>query len=181
VEWNYKIHDKEMLAVIQALEDWRHFLEGAHHKVEIWTDHKNLEYFMTAKKLNHRQAQWSLYLSRFNFSMHHQLGHSMGKSDTLSHRADHGTGAGDNSNVTLLRPEFFTAHTVRALSGLSLEGEERNILWDIHKGNCEGKQEDTVAKSADEHTTALYAYFVVFDDFQYSRDLRQHYTTRTLL
>ena len=33
----------------------------------------------------------------------------------------------------------------------------------------------------DEHTTALYAYFVVFDDFQYSRDLRQHYTTRTML
>ena len=105
----------------------------------------------------------------------------MGKSDTLSHRADHGTRAGDNSNVTLLRLEFFTAHTVRALSGLSLEGEEHNILWDIHKGNCEGKQEDTVAKSADEHTTALYVYFVVFDDFQYSRDLRQHYTTRTML
>jgi hypothetical protein len=71
VEQNYKIHDKEMLAVIRALEDWRHFLEGAHHEVEIWTDHKNLEYFMLAKKLNRRQARWSLYLSRFNFSMHH--------------------------------------------------------------------------------------------------------------
>jgi hypothetical protein len=87
VEQNYEIHDKETLAVMQALEDWRHFLEGAHHKVEIWTDHKNLEYFMTAKKLNRCQAWWSLYLSRFNFSMHHQPGHSMGKSDALSHRA----------------------------------------------------------------------------------------------
>jgi len=57
VERNYEIHDKEMLAIIRALEDWRHFLEGAHHKFEIWTDHKNLEYFMTAKKLNRRQAQ----------------------------------------------------------------------------------------------------------------------------
>ena len=46
VEQNYEIHDKEMLAVIRALEEWRHFLEGAHHKFEIWTDHKNLEYFM---------------------------------------------------------------------------------------------------------------------------------------
>jgi hypothetical protein len=35
VERNYKIHDKEMLAIIQALEDWRHFLEGARHKFEI--------------------------------------------------------------------------------------------------------------------------------------------------
>jgi hypothetical protein len=53
---NYKIHDKEMLAIMRALDEWRHFLEGAPHKVEIWTDHKNLEYFMSAKKLNHWQA-----------------------------------------------------------------------------------------------------------------------------
>ena len=76
-----------MLAIICALEDWRHFLEGAHHKFEIWTDHKNLEYFITVKKLNHRQARWSLYLSRFDFDMHHCPGRSMGKSDTLSRRA----------------------------------------------------------------------------------------------
>jgi len=57
VEQNYEIHDKEMLAIICALEEWRHFLEGACYPVEIWTDHKNLEYFMMAKKLNHRQAR----------------------------------------------------------------------------------------------------------------------------
>ena len=56
VEQNYEIHDKEMLAIIHTLEEWRHFLERARHLVEIWTDYKNLEYFMTAKKLNHRQA-----------------------------------------------------------------------------------------------------------------------------
>jgi len=63
VEQNYEIHDKEMLTIICALEEWRHFLEGARHPVEIWTDYKNLEYFMMAKKLNHRQARWSLYLA----------------------------------------------------------------------------------------------------------------------
>jgi len=63
VERNYEIHDKEMLTIIRALEEWRHFLEGARHPVEIWMDHKNLEYFMMAKKLNHRQACWSLYLA----------------------------------------------------------------------------------------------------------------------
>jgi len=57
MERNYEIHDKEMLAIIHALEEWRHFLEGATHPVEIWTDHKNLKYFMTAKKLNCRQAR----------------------------------------------------------------------------------------------------------------------------
>ena len=48
VERNYEIHDKEMLAIVHALEEWRHFLEGAQHKVEIWMDHKNLEYFHMA-------------------------------------------------------------------------------------------------------------------------------------
>ena len=52
VERNYEIHDKEMLAIIRAMEEWRHFLEGAEHQFEVWTDHKNLEYFMSAKNLN---------------------------------------------------------------------------------------------------------------------------------
>ena len=53
---NYEIHDKDMLAIIRGLESWRHLLEGAQFKFEIWTDHKNLKYFMKAQKLNWRQA-----------------------------------------------------------------------------------------------------------------------------
>jgi len=102
VERNYEIHDKEMLAIIRALEEWRHFLEGATHPVEIWTDHKNLEYFMMAKKLNRYQARWSLHLARFDFLLHHRPGRTMGKLDALSRRADHGNGALDNENIVLL-------------------------------------------------------------------------------
>jgi len=40
MERNYEIHNKEMLAVIRGLENWRHLLEGTHFKFEIWTDHK---------------------------------------------------------------------------------------------------------------------------------------------
>ena len=54
IERNYEIHDKEMLAIIKGLEAWRHLLEGVQFKFEIWTDHKNLEYFMKAQKLNRR-------------------------------------------------------------------------------------------------------------------------------
>jgi len=49
---NYEIHNKEMLAVIRYLKVWRHFLEETTVKFEIWTDHKNLKYFMKAQKLN---------------------------------------------------------------------------------------------------------------------------------
>jgi len=52
IERNYEIHNKEMLAIIRGLESWRHLLEGAQFKFEIWMDHKNLEYFMKAQKLN---------------------------------------------------------------------------------------------------------------------------------
>src|SRR3979490_3575358 len=53
VERNYDIHNKEMLAIMQALTEWRHYLQGMRQPFEIWTDHKNLEYFMMARKLNH--------------------------------------------------------------------------------------------------------------------------------
>jgi len=62
-EQNYEIHDKEMPAVIRCLEAWRHYLERAKLKFEIWTDYKNLQYFMTSQKLNHKQVRWILYLS----------------------------------------------------------------------------------------------------------------------
>ena len=52
MERNYEIHNKEMLAVIRGLENWRHLLEGTKFKFKVWTDHKNLEYFMKAQKLN---------------------------------------------------------------------------------------------------------------------------------
>ena len=45
-ERNYEIHDKKMLAIIRRLENWRHLLKGTRFKFEVWTDHKNLEYFM---------------------------------------------------------------------------------------------------------------------------------------
>ena len=56
-ERNYEIHDKEMLVIIRGLESWRHLLEGAKFKFKICPDHKNLEYFMKAQKLNQRQAR----------------------------------------------------------------------------------------------------------------------------
>jgi len=55
MERNYEIYDKEMLAIIRGLESWRYLLEKV--QFEIWTDYKNLEYFMKAQKLNQRQAR----------------------------------------------------------------------------------------------------------------------------
>ena len=106
-EWNYEIHDKKMLAIIRGLENWRHLLEGACFKFEIWTDHKNLEYFMKTQKLNRRQAQWALYLSRFDFTLKHVPGTKMGKADRLSRRSDWKVGIEkDNDNQVFIKDNW---------------------------------------------------------------------------
>ena len=106
-------------------------------------DYKNLEYFQSAKKLNRRQAWWSLFLAQFDFVLHHRPGKSMGKLDALSRRVDHGDGLNDNSNLTLLIPGFFAVH---ALEGLELFGEEWELLKNIHKGTGEGDHKEAVTK-----------------------------------
>ena len=56
-ERNYDIYDRELLAVIHALEHWRHYLQGTTHPVTLLTDHKNLTYFRQPQKLSHCQAR----------------------------------------------------------------------------------------------------------------------------
>ena len=105
-------------------------------------DHNDLEYFWTSKKLNQRQARWSLYLSWFDFTLHHHLGKTMGKMDGLSwRRLDPGSGASDNSDIILLQPELFT---IQALEGLTSEGEEHDIFQDIWCSLQDGDPEEPV-------------------------------------
>jgi len=119
-------------------------LEEVTHLVEIWTNHKNLEYFMMAKKLNHRQAHWSLHLARFDFLLHYRSRRTIGKLNILSRRADHGNGASDNENIVLLQLEFLAVH---ALEGVELTGMEQKILSNIYKGNRNRDQEKPIAKA----------------------------------
>ncbi|KAI1007317.1 hypothetical protein K3495_g897 [Podosphaera aphanis] len=85
-ELNYEIHDKEMLAIIKSLLHWRAELQGSPKKIEILSDHKALEYFMSSKSLNARQARWAETLSAFNFLLKYRSGKSNGAADALSRR-----------------------------------------------------------------------------------------------
>jgi hypothetical protein len=53
---HYDIWDKELLAIIKALEEWRHYLEGAQKTFDILSNHQNLKYFKAPHKLSRRQA-----------------------------------------------------------------------------------------------------------------------------
>ena len=95
-ERNYDIHDKELLAIKVAFEQWRHLLEGAVHEITVLTDHRNLEYFKTkAKVLNQRHARWSSFLSRFRFVLTYRPGPRNGKPDALSRRAEYRPDGGE--------------------------------------------------------------------------------------
>ncbi len=83
-EQNYDIGNRELLAIKLALEEWRHWLEGAQHPFEVITDHKNLEYIRSAKRLNPRQARWALFFTRFLFTITYRPGDRNVKADSLS-------------------------------------------------------------------------------------------------
>ena len=73
-ECNYEIYDKDLLAVVRAFEEWRAELQSVINPVQVLTNHKSLEYFITTKLLNHRQTRWSQFLSQFNFQIVYRLG-----------------------------------------------------------------------------------------------------------
>uniref|UniRef100_A0A8C6LVF1 Gypsy retrotransposon integrase-like protein 1 n=1 Tax=Nothobranchius furzeri TaxID=105023 RepID=A0A8C6LVF1_NOTFU len=83
-ESRYDVGDRELLAVKLAIEEWRHWLEGAEQPFLIWTDHKNRIYLKEAKRLNPRQYRWSLFFSRFNFLISYRPGSKNTKPDALS-------------------------------------------------------------------------------------------------
>jgi len=73
-EQNYDKYDREHLAIVETMKQWRHYLEGANHKVLIRCDHKNLEYFQTSKVLSRRQARWAEILSSYDCTIQHLAG-----------------------------------------------------------------------------------------------------------
>jgi len=87
-ECNYAIHDKELLAIIRAFEQWRAELEGLAQPLKVYSDHKALEYFMTTKNLSARQARWAELLSRYHFTIMYWPGQSNQKADALTRREE---------------------------------------------------------------------------------------------
>ena len=77
-ELNYDVHNKELLAIVDAFEEWRAYLEGSKHPIMVYSDHKNLSYFTTTKKLNRQQVRWAELLASYNFQIHYRKGSGNG-------------------------------------------------------------------------------------------------------
>jgi len=101
-EINYEIHDKELLAVVDAFKHWRLYCEGAEHQIQVFSDHQNLEYFTTTKVLNRRQARWAQELAGIDFRIYYRPGTQNGKPDALSRRLEYRPEKGGVENQTIM-------------------------------------------------------------------------------
>jgi len=109
-EINYEIHDKELLAIVDAFKHWRRYCEGATNQVNVFSNHQNLEYFTTTKILNRRQARWAQELASINFRIYYRPGNRNGKPDALSRRSEYRPEKGGSENqpiTTVLRKDNF--------------------------------------------------------------------------
>jgi hypothetical protein len=108
-EINYPVYDKELAAIISAFAEWRPYLAGAQHRIQVVTDHKNLIHFTTTRTLNRRQARWSSFLADYDFEILFRPGAQHGKADALSRRPDFALRPGDDAysqqSHCLLRPD----------------------------------------------------------------------------
>ena len=131
--------------VVKCLEAWRHFLEGTVVKFKIWTDHKNLEYFIKAQKLNKRQTRWALYLSRFDFMLKHVPGSKMEKADSLSRRPDWEIGVEkNNKNKILVKPKWLETKRTETVKIIV---NRVDLLEEVRKSNV---KDDEVVKAVEE-------------------------------
>ena len=83
-ETQYKTHNGELLAIVEAFKTWRHYLEGCKHEVLVLTDHNNLRRFMDTKSLSSRQVRWAQELSRYHFRIDYRQGKANRAADALS-------------------------------------------------------------------------------------------------
>jgi len=113
-ERNYEIHDKELLAILEAVMEWKHYLYSADKPITVYTNNQNLQHFLTTKKWNQRQIGWAQLLASFNFKIVYRPGSRSGKPDALSRRPQycHGEGA-EHTEQSILKPEHFSLSLVQ--------------------------------------------------------------------
>src|SRR6266436_2753337 len=140
-EKNYNTHNKELLAVFEAFKNWQHFLEGSAKVIDMVTDHKNLEYFTSSKKLLRHQARWAEFLGQFNMKVQFRPGRLGSKPDMLTCRWDvYMEGDNPEPTATNICPVF----TIEQLAGTPVLAHARTMEDPTPSNNLD---HDTLAES----------------------------------
>jgi hypothetical protein len=104
-EVNYSITEKELLAIKTAFTEWRHLLQGAKHKIIVYSDHRNLLFAIKPQLLTPRQIRWQELLATYWFEIVYSPGKKNGKTDALSRVETEKTEGKEFDKDSLLKPE----------------------------------------------------------------------------
>jgi RNase H-like domain found in reverse transcriptase/Integrase zinc binding domain/Reverse transcriptase (RNA-dependent DNA polymerase) len=108
---NYDTGDRELLAIIWALKEWRHYIQGSGHTTMVLSDHDNLWHFKVPQTIGWQMAQWTLYLSEFNIKLIHIPEKKNIQANSLSRRPDLCPPGTDNKDVIVL-PEHLIVNLI---------------------------------------------------------------------
>jgi len=140
-ERNYKIYDKELLAIVEALTKWRQYLLDTLETFKIWMDHKNLKYFWEPHKLNRRQARWYLKLQDYDFTLWHIPEKTNIKANILS-RKDQVNMKENNKDIQLLKEELWSRRMTAKITiiGRKTTTKECNVIKEIRRNSTREKE-----------------------------------------
>ena len=141
-ECNYEIHDKELLAIVRAFEEWSPELSSVGpESILVYSDHQALQYFMTKRALTSRQGRWNEILSRFHWVLQYRQGRANGKADALTRRTQEKT----------LQEEAMRAHRARTM----ISTENLDSTLKEHQGRLPSTDVDL--KSSEEQALQIKA------------------------
>jgi len=124
MELNCNMHNKELLMVFKAFYIWHHYLKELECLIDVITDHKNLEYFLTTKFLSCYQARWLEFLSQFNLVVQFYLRYLELKLDAITYREDfylrEGRAAYNSINLQNMCPVFIHSQLFILLQAIAL-------------------------------------------------------------
>ena len=135
---NYQIYDKEFLAIIEALSEWRQYLLGAKHTIDVVTDHRNLEYYRKPQNLTRRQADWVTKLQEYDILLRHRPGRLHSQADFLSRPPNADKGDQDNKDVIALPAKLFsldiedTEHAIPFPKEIFDPKEQQHLITEHH-------------------------------------------------
>ena len=150
-ERNYDVHDRELLAVVEAFKQWRHYLQGAKEETIVRSDHHNLKYFTTTKELTGRQIRWAEYLSRFKFRIEHIKGKENVIADALSRRPDYAIGLEQPRTNILVKDDDGIRYNTQAILAMTITVES----GDFHEKFVKATERDKVLSTALQNHEAI--------------------------
>src|SRR5712672_1239557 len=122
-ERNYDIYERELLAVIKALQNWRPHLLPTTHPFTLITDHANLTFWKHPRKVNRRVARWFAELQDYDFEIKHVPGKTHTAADFLSRPFTGDKGEQDNEDVIVLPPKLFVNSAIQVFDIDSIFGD----------------------------------------------------------